>query len=59
MELEKRTAELRDLDKSLNERTRALDRLMEEEAYLKVNHEGTRKSLREIQDAILRSGDSF
>ena len=59
MELEKKTAELVELDKSLSERTRALDRLLEEEAYLKVNQEGTKKSLREIQDAILRNGESF
>ena len=59
MELERKTAELKKIDESLTERTRALDRLLEEEAYLKVNQEGTKKSLREIQDAIVKNNSSF
>ena len=59
MELEKKTAELIEIDQSLTERTRALDRLLEEEAYLKVNQEGTKKSLREIQEAIVKNDTSF
>ena len=59
MELERKTAELKEIDQSLSERTRALDRLLEEEAYLKVNQEGTKKSLREIQEAISKNNFSF
>ena len=59
MELEKKTSELIEIDRSLAERTRDLDRLLEEEAYLKVNQEGTKKSLREIEEAILKSDSIF
>ena len=52
MELEQKAAELAAIDRSLTERTRDLDRLLEEEAYLKLNREGADKSLRQIRDAI-------
>ena len=55
MELEQKAAELAAIDRSLMERTRDLDRLLEEEAYLKLNREGADKTLRQIREAIFKN----